>query len=306
MMAGTGWLSRLARYVGKFVPALVYYKILFCGTPLSAGQSHLRFAPDADRRAAFDVLDDLLQRVARQDRAACIVLKEFGPEELPGLETAERLGYQRADSLPMNDLRIEQGTWDQYLAGLDEKRRWKVRRSRKKLTAGGLQVVITSDRNEVERRFTNEVHRLYQAVAIKADMDFIQLPAEFFRELARQLPGHCDYLFVLEGDAVRAFGVCLYSGTAYNPLFMGVDYERNHDHDLYFNILYETIVAALRHNVRNIRFGQNADQVKRERLACQRTPRYFFIKGANLLLQVVLRLFSTQLFPPHPILAAGE
>jgi predicted N-acyltransferase len=297
LLAGDGWLRRLVRLVGKIAPPVVHYRILLCGTPLSAGQSHLRFARGADRKNVLAALDRLLTRVAREDGARCVVLKEFSPEELRGLQAFGQLGYHRADSLPMNETGLRRRTWDAYLNGLDHKRRQKVHQAQKKLARAGVEIVITSDPAEVERRFTGDVYRLYEAVAKRADINLSRIPAEFFRELARQLTDHCDYVFLTQRDQIRAFGVCLHSGECYDPLFLGIDYERNQQHELYFNLLYGLVFAALRRHASHIRFGATADQVKRERLGCHQTPRYFLIKGCGFVLTVVLRLLSSRLFP---------
>jgi len=43
-----GFSKKVAAFVARLIPALVKFKLLFCGLPVSAGQSSLRFAPDAE------------------------------------------------------------------------------------------------------------------------------------------------------------------------------------------------------------------------------------------------------------------
>src|SRR5580698_8048942 len=70
-------VQRLAGLVRRLWPRLGMLRVLFCGLPVSSGQSQIGFAPGADRKRAIEKLDNLLQRLARQERAKVIVYKEF-------------------------------------------------------------------------------------------------------------------------------------------------------------------------------------------------------------------------------------
>ena len=61
--------SRRAAWVRKLFPGLTQVKILMCGLPFSAGQSHLAFAPGADRPRILEQLDLLLRQLARREGA---------------------------------------------------------------------------------------------------------------------------------------------------------------------------------------------------------------------------------------------
>src|SRR5580698_4636444 len=51
-------------WVQKLLPRMTQVKILMCGLPFSAGQSHLAFAPEADRSHVLEQLDRLLRQLA--------------------------------------------------------------------------------------------------------------------------------------------------------------------------------------------------------------------------------------------------
>ncbi|MSR57673.1 MAG: GNAT family N-acetyltransferase [Planctomycetaceae bacterium] len=301
VLAEPGLTTRIFGAIKAISPALMQYRVVLCGLPFSGGQSHLRFAPGADHAAVLKALDGLLSQIAREDRAKCIVLKEFESHELDALEAVGQLGYRRADSLPMNTVRMQHSTIDDYLASMNGPRRRDFRKSQKKFEAAGLKMITTSDQAEIERLYTDEVHHMYEAVVSRSHTKFELLPPEFFREMTRRLPENCEFIFALENDHVLGFGLCLYSGHDYLPLFCGVDYERNRDYDLYFNMLYQVYANSLRHGVAEIRLGQNADQCKASRMGSFQTPRYFYVKGVGVIMQTVIRLLGKQLFPERPL-----
>ena len=296
-------LRRLIAALGKIVPALTHPRILFCGMPLSAGQSHLRFVPGIDHRAVLGVLDALLAKIAREERALCIVLKEFGLNELPPLESLKLLGYRRADSLPVSQAGSEHRSFGDYLASLNHKKRLNIRNSQKKLASGGVKILTTSDSALVDRIFGDDVHRLYQNVIDKSETIMERLPASFFRDLARRLPENCVFQFAMQEEKVLAFAVSLFSNSTFYGLYMGIDYDANVKYDLYFNMLYASFSEGLCRGVSGMEFGQTADQVKRQKLGSHQTPRYFVIKGAGFAMRRILGLFSKHLFPARSISA---
>jgi predicted N-acyltransferase len=301
VLANEGLARTLANGLKRVSQSLVMYKIVFCGLPFSGGQSHLRFAPGVDHRAILTSLDGMLREIAREDRAKCIVLKEFQDDELPALESAADLGYIRADSLPMNQLHLHHTSWEEHLGSRCHKKRCDIRRSIKKLADAGVRMITTSDPEVVDRLFNDEAHELYSAVVARSETKLEMLPPAFFREMVRQLPGNCEISFALDGDTVLGFGLCLYTEDEYHPLFLGVDYDRNRDCHLYFNLMYQSLTDALRHRTKLVLLGQNADECKTTKTGSHQTPRHFYIKGVGFVMENVIRLLQKPLFPPRPV-----
>ncbi len=102
----------VVKVIGSVLPFLVFVNVALCGLPVSAGQSHLRLSPDVDVREALRLLDTALMQLARDHRAKVIVCKEFSATETTRFQSLEDLGYQRADSLPMNCTDPQFGRFD--------------------------------------------------------------------------------------------------------------------------------------------------------------------------------------------------
>ncbi|MEZ6050709.1 MAG: GNAT family N-acetyltransferase [Planctomycetaceae bacterium] len=301
LLVEEGTLKRFLGLVGKAIPLVVKYKVLFCGLPFSAGQSHLRFTHVADRPAILSELCRILDDVARTDRARVIVLKEFNDDERESMDHVEQHGYRRAESLPLNLMHPQHPDFDEYLASFRSDKRRDIRRSLKRLEKTGVIIRNTSDPAEIERRFTPEVHDLYSAVFQRSETKLEYLPREFFLEIPRQLPQNCNFTFLLDGESVLAFASSVFSEDAYYGLFTGVNYQRNAESHLYFNLMLAGFADALRRNVDTFFAGQGADDVKRSKLGCHQKALSFYVKGTRPPIRLALRLLFKQIFPERPL-----
>ncbi|MDA0835362.1 MAG: peptidogalycan biosysnthesis protein, partial [Planctomycetota bacterium] len=187
-----------AAFFRRFAPFLTRYRMLLCGLPFSGAQNHLRISAEVDPGEILSVLDRELSRIARHDRAQYFVIKEFDPESDHDVQGLTQLGYHQADSLPSNEMVIGHTDYDEYLKDLTKHRRHEIRRYARKLSAAGLRLITTSDTATIENLLTDDVYRLYLAVVEKSSTVFEILPLEFFKELTRQLPENCEFMFCLD------------------------------------------------------------------------------------------------------------
>lgn len=306
VLADDAWSRWALRSLRRISRKLVDYRILFCGLPLSACQSSLRFAPGADSPAVLKLLDGTLRRFAKQDRASVIVLKEFADDELPALKPLEALGYRKADSLPTHLVHLQSDSFDGFLKDMTSKRRANVRMSLKKFAGKGVEFVTTSDYATIERLFTPETYRLYEEVLGRSETKLEHLPPEFFLEMARQLPDCCEFTFAIEGERVIAFCISLWNDHEYRGLFIGYDASRNQDLDLYFNLAFRTIAEAAFHRSAVVEIGQNSSYFKRTKLGAIPSRRSLYVRGGNAVMNGVIGLLFKQLFPPRPLVGEGE
>jgi predicted N-acyltransferase len=298
LLAPQHWKKAGAR-LRRLWPGFLKVQVLLCGSPVSTGESHLRIAPGADPYALLRQLDQLLLRLARTQHAPFIVFKEFGPQEIVRTDALLKLGYVRADSPPMNYFPSRFRDFDHFLASVRSRYRSQLRRSRKKFHRAGLRVLHLRGDMGIDEFYTDEIHRLYLNVLNHAAIRFECLPAQFFRELARQFPDAAAFTLICRGERVVAFMCGIFHQHDYLNLFCGFDYELNAEADLYFNLMCEDLDYALRQNVRNIHVGQTADEFK-SRMGCSLEPRFFYVKSRDRLLQSLLRAASPYLFPAAP------
>src|SRR5206468_3589431 len=145
-------------------------------------------APGSDHRAVLRLLDRLMPRLARAEGTSLLVFKEFDEEEVGRADDLTALGYVRADSLPMNYFPTRFRDFAHFLASVRCRYRGQIKRSQKKFKQSGLRVVHARGAGHIDSLFAEDVYRLYLAVLERAEVKLERLPAEFFRELARQFP----------------------------------------------------------------------------------------------------------------------
>jgi predicted N-acyltransferase len=291
-----------AAWLGRLVPSLTQVKILMCGLPFSAGQSHLAFAPRADRPRILEQLDLLMQQLARREGARLIVFKEFGEKERSDMDDLLGRGYVRVDSPPMYEMEATFACFEEYLAALKAHYRTNIKRAQRKFATAGCRLVRLTSLGDIRRVYTPEVHRLYEAVVTNSETRLEVLSHHFFLELARQLPGQVALTVAYREDHLIGFTWELVDGPVYHFLFMGVDYSQSTETYLYFNLVYQAMDHAFRSGARVIHVGQTADEFK-SLLGCTGDRRYIYGRGVGPAFSWILRHASGLLFPTRPDLA---
>jgi len=285
LLAG-GWTRKIVRGVRRLLPGFLHFRLLCLGLPFSASQSHLRVREDVDVGEVLRVLDGVLVGLARRHRAPLIVLKEFDPREAQRLEGLDHLGYLRADSLPTHRLEGSFGSFDEYCAALRSKYRRNIGGSRRKFQRSGLEVAHVTGKEGADRRFSDDLHRLYLAVLEHAKVSLERLPAEFFRAFCRHLGDQAVLTLVGRDDRVVGWCLSLWSPPAFYMLVMGMDYQSKAIGDLYFNVIFETLDYGMRRGASEVWIGPNSDAFK-ARLGCRQEARCVYVKGRGLLGRVL-------------------
>jgi Acetyltransferase (GNAT) domain len=283
----------------KAFPNLAKVKILMCGLPLSAGQSHLAFAPGADRARAVAQLDKVMRQLAWQHRARLIVYKEFGEEDCTHMDLLRERGYYRADCPPTYVQPRTFPSFAAYCAAMKNRYRHNIKSIQQKFERAGCRAVHLDDPDEILRVYTPEVHRLYEAVVEKADLKLEILPHRFFQELVRQVPGRAAVTVVYREGRIVAFGWGLSAAPEYHCLFCGIDYSQNAECNLYFNVIYQHLDYAFRSGSKSITLGQTAETFK-TLLGFGGKARYLYARGKGPILSCLLRMSGGMLFPPRP------
>jgi len=296
-----GFARKVANVINGVAPVLLRIPLLLVGLPISCGASHLRFAPEADREAVLRLIDDQARRFARETKAKCIVFKEFEAHECHDLEPLAALGYRQADSLPMNCAPAEYTSFDQYLASIPSAKRRTIRKSREKFAKFGFKVVHLRGGDGADRLYTNAVHRLYDGVLDRAKVRFERLPAEFFREIARQMPDNSLFTYVFQGERIVAFAATLTVEEVFDQMFVGYDYDLNPECDLYFNLFFEAISAAFQRGPRRIFIGQTSDEFKHQKLSGFQVPLSIYVKGTHPIINALIKNAYGLFFPPRPM-----
>lgn len=293
--------AAVLRRLPSLVRRLLEVVILFCGLPLSAGQSSLACTPSADRERIVRVLNDLMSGIAREHGARLISFKEFDAASAQRMSALHDAGFSLFETPPMHVFSPVFRNLDEYCRALKSHYRSQILISRHKRERGGVTVSIVTDPAEQARCYTRAVHQLYVAVVNRAETKLETLTREFFLALADRLAPQLALIVLRKGDAVVAFSWIASTDRECCILFAGVRDDLNHAFDLYFNVMYESLDFALRQGVAAIQVGQSADGFK-ARLGCQNERRLVYVRGVGAFMALILRHVLIKLVPaPTPV-----
>lgn len=295
-IVATGWAKRATAWVRRIFPGYLRFNVLFCGLPVSAGEGHLLFSPDADRPQVMRLIDAEMRSLAKRHRARILIFKEFDERTYRDAGELESLGYLGVQTTGMSVLDCNFASFDDYLAAMRKRYRANVGRFQRKFAAAGFRLEILPGGEATAARYTDDVHRLYEAVLERSKTKLEVLPAEFFRELARRFPSEFLLILASQGDRVVGFFSAIRTPGITSTLFVGLDYSCSADAYVYHNLFYAYLGEVLNRDLTRIEFGANSDDFK-ARLGCRQRTNYMYIAATNWL-RWPLRWFSGMLFPP--------
>ncbi|SEC68111.1 Peptidogalycan biosysnthesis/recognition [Bradyrhizobium erythrophlei] len=298
-----GWLRKGVGAARAVWARFLKNRVLFVGLPLPCASNHLRFSTGADKQMALEALDRRVQELAREENADYVVYKEFDGTDARNMELLEERGYLRGTLPVLHKLTGRFRSFGEYLGTIKARYRNQITRSQKKFAAAGLRAVHVTDGQEIRRRFTPEVHRLYAAVHAKSKTKLEFLPLEFFRELPDALPEQVEVMFVedmtAEGRVVGFTLAMRANGTHYN-VYSGVDYKMNERAHIYFNLFYHDLDYAFSIGTTEVHLGETSDGFK-SRLGTETVPMYCYVKARNPVVQAIVKRLARQLFPEQHV-----
>lgn len=278
-------VSEVLRGVGRLIPRLRYKRTLFVGSPcadegtvgLLKGISLSRFAP---------ALEEALEELGRERRAALVVWKDFPAEARAALDGfAAEWGLFSFPSFPGTRMRLDCQDFAGYLKLLSRSQRQhlqcKLRRAR---AMGRLEVSAVQ---QPDAALLGEIFSLYGQTYAHAKTRFERLGPEFFSAVAQD--DHAYYLLLRDPGTGRlvAFMLCFLSGPRVISKFMGHDYRYNGDWYIYFQLWRAAVEWALAMGAVEIQSGQTDYRAKLD-LGLKPVPLYNYCKARHPLLHSVL------------------
>lgn len=270
--------------------------VLFCGLPVPAGASHLRFAPQADDRAALACLHHSLWSKGDEVRAHMIVFKEFDDTHARDARWLAEQSYIAGEVPPMHRLASGFRDFPDFLGSMRARYRAQVRRSLRKIDSGGFTIERHRGPQAIATACDHRLHELYERIWLRSRYKLERLPRGFFAEAARAL-GDDAWLTVIRGrHAPAGFTFSVERDGVWHNLYSGVDDSINGTGDILFNLFYADLALAFERGCGDIRLGQTADEFK-ARLGAAPVPLRFFVRARSSLVHAAFRTFSGALFP---------
>ena len=193
-----------------------------------------------------------------------------------GSETLDH--FIKGHYLPICVLENKWNTFEEYLNDTRTSYRRRIRQALKKGEA--LQIEVLGD----NKKFTQEMYELYEQVFSRSEYSLEKLSPDFFRnDIAETV------LFKANGK-IEAF-VQLIDNKPEEMLifeFVGYNYEKLFEYDLYYNILIYITKYGIEHGFKYIQYGQTAYDPKL-RFGPQMYHNYFLVSHSNRFLHWLLK-----------------
>src|SRR5260370_1808066 len=151
------------------------------------------------------------------------------------------LGYRGAECPAMHELKRRFTDFGAYCAALKSHYRNDIARSQRKFERCGLRVVNLHTPIEIIPRYTENVHKLYEAVVARAEIQLEVLPREFFLELVRQFPNQTSLTLIYHGGCEVALNWGLRNVLVHPFLFCGMAYSFPDIPTIYFTPIFHTL-----------------------------------------------------------------
>ncbi len=266
--------------------------ILFCGLPVSFGQSCLRFRPDAHVPDLLQVIAETVESVAHQTRTTLVCYKEFDPPEVEELLPLAGRGYLRVPSLPACSLTLRWSSFDDYLAELRCGYRRQITSSLRIARHNSLAVRTLDDM----RGHTEPVYELYEQVIDRATHRLERLNRAFFENLADYLQGEYRLILIEQGARPLGMAIVLLSPTVATFLLAGLDFRWNREYQVYQNLVIEVIRVAIAAGAGRLEMGQTSYALK-SRMGAEAEPRYLYVRHRKAWAHALLRRVTGVLYP---------
>jgi len=253
---------------------------------------HFRVAcvghPSTDQgRIDGEISADVLQAVNRalHDKAAAVAYKWFaGPLPLDG--------FVEVNGLPISVL----SAGGDYPAETARKVRKNIAGKLRK--SASLVFREHTPDNPLPPEAVDHVLRLYEKTATRGDLHFENLNADYFRLTAPI----SIYLLAYEGERMIGFAQWIRKGARMSGKYIGMDYSRNRQYDLYFGMILQSIRRGVADGVREFDLGVTGYYSKRMIGAVQRPTRLYF-RHHNAFVQALLKRCKFLLEPSAEELA---
>lgn len=294
-------IKKCIKGIRKVAPSFLTFNALFCGIPVSVGQSPFVCIDNRHVDALFPLVEGLMEDISKQEKHLLKVYKEFTEEECALVRPFLQARYICAHSLPMHYCKPLFSSFADYYASLKAEYRNSVKRAQKKFENKGMKIIQTHDAGTILAYYTPDVHKLYLAVVEQAEHKLEIMPQSFFLELVKNFPDQVYFTFAVDPhEKVVGFNCSLYDGTGFHFIFCGMDYAINYESNLYYNLIYNSLDQAFRLDCQVIQVGQTTDDFK-ARLGCNATPLYLYVRFNVYLLQAILKKIFTVLFPQRKV-----
>ncbi len=295
LVAGAGGqLTAIVCRVRRLWPRFLVMKTLMVGC--AAGEGHLH-APDLKGRLRdAQILSAGIVRLAKQQKASLIVLKEFPAEYRTVLSCFLKRGFACIPSMPMTRLNIAYRSFEDYMTkALKSSTRAKLRKKFRVATqADPISLEVVSDASQVVK----EIYPLYLSVFGRSKLQFEKLTEAYFAEIGRRMPDKARFFLWRQNGKLIAFALCLLEGETLYGEYVGLDYDIALEMHLYFYVTRDLITWGIDNGFKSFA-GSGLSYAPKLQMRHVLEPLDLYVRHTSPLANAVLKRVLPWLEPTH-------
>jgi Acetyltransferase (GNAT) domain len=230
--------------------------LLVCGHLFRIGYQGFYFKNELYNNLVFEAIELFNKQI--NYKPCGIIIKDCVDVFIE--QQSKTLGYHffNADVTMEIHRRPHWNSFDDYLKDLQKKY---LQRAKKVLKAfeGIEQKLLSAD--EIIQNKT-AIEKLYWNVVNKQTIKLGTVNANYFYELKNDLKDNFEFYALYKNDVMVGFYTFIFYNTEMETHFIGLDYEANKTHSIYFNILFFGIQKMIERQYNKLELGRTAKEAK--------------------------------------------
>lgn len=295
----------LIKLIKKINPGIFKTRVLFCGTPVSAGHKNIQ-ALEYAAAEVYKAVAEAMESIAVRTKANTLIFKELINDDLQYADCLYQKGYFKGNSIPSTWMPVQYDHYEKYLKNLRHTYRRQIAASLKKagmklpFISNGSSTLFNADKPYIryiskEEFNGRKFYEYYMDVMSRATVKLETLNADFFDNVFKALDDKLKLLAFVHGDEI----VCVFAFTLYqgNLNFLWTGKKQDKDvFDSYHNLLNALVQIAIENRCEKIVLGQTSYYPKQRVGACTE-DRFIYVKSRKPVIHAILRRLNPWLFP---------
>jgi hypothetical protein len=276
----------------------VLMRLFTCGNNLISGDYGFLFSKGVKKELSHELVIKITETISKEEKLrgaiSAILFKDFN-RKLEPQELFENENYTDFFVEPnlIVDIPPSVKTLNDYTQLFSKKYR---NRSKSILKSGELLERKNFSFEEI-KNFEKDIYKLYESVYEHAKFKLLKLPSNYFSEVKKHFQdSFYIYGFFLDKKLVAFSSYFLMPDDCLEAHYIGFDYELNHQYNLYQNILYSNISAAIQNNKSKVNLGRTAAEIKTT-VGAKAVDLICYTKPQNTISKLILKPFISFLQP---------
>lgn len=248
-------------------------RVLIAGNALRTDSTYFCYDSTlVSNKDAYDTLAVIAEQIGGKEDSSAIILTGLERADPGAAKAMSAMGF----IMPWEDNVMEMtmdATWqslDDYISALT--RKYRTRANKIVAAAAGIDVVQMS--TEMVRGHKADIARLFRDVIDKQEFVLTSSGAAYIVELKELYGDAFEVTAFFDGKKMIAFSSAFVGADDYEVFYVGFDNDANNTHQLYFNILFQTVARAIALKKRVLKLGRTSFDAKASLGAKARSREY--------------------------------